>query len=88
MAVLAPIAGRTDAASIDRRALSVVLAFAASLAVLAVGVNGTRARARLTGPAGLAGALAAPWMAQLGIYALALAYLIRSERHGVQRVAR
>lgn len=76
VAVLAAVAGGADAAAVDGRTLGVVLALAVALAILAISVDRTRARASLAGPAGLAGTLSAPWMAQLGVHALALAYLI------------
>ena len=73
--MLAPVSGHADAGAVDGGALRVVLALAAVLAVLAVGVEGTGARARLAGPAGLARALARPRVAQLSVRVVALADL-------------
>lgn len=74
-AVGSTVSGRADAGAVHWRALRVVLAVAAILAILAIRIKGTWSRASLAVPAHLAGALSCPGMTQLRVLALALANL-------------
>lgn len=56
------VSGRADASAVHGRALSVVIAVATILALLAVGVEGTRPAAGLAVPSHLARAFPSPGM--------------------------